>query len=334
MDKKIIFLYTGGHPVHLDFAKSIKADIKKLSWKLPKDYDIYLTEGGFVKVIILRMFGLINRKIKIINLFTDPRLFYLNKKIFLDLEKDKVKKYPEWRLFLSKILVKKLDGAICVGEFEEELLKKITKKVPSEVVYPFTTDKRYNNFQKIKNKYSNKNLLFIGNGPDYYYKGVDILIETFKIAREKIPELKLYIVGYLRIKKEWRVDGVYFKGKKKDISNYLKNSSLYVHMGRGEAFGITILKAMLAGIPTLVSEYTGAKEVLEKVDKDFISPLNKNLISKRIINYFNLNLKKKKTLSKKSRITARKFDEKEMLRSFKEKFQVLLREAYHENSHN
>ena len=123
-NKKILYLYTGDHPVHRKFAESISADIKEMSWNVPRGYDIYFSEGEFYKLIVLRMIGKLSRNSKIINLFSDPRLFYLDKKIRFNIEKGKIEKKSEIKTFIFKILINKLDGVVCVGKFEENLLKK------------------------------------------------------------------------------------------------------------------------------------------------------------------------------------------------------------------
>jgi len=70
----------------------------------------------------------------------------------------------------------------------------------------------------------------------------------------------------------------------------------------------------------MVSEYTGAKQAVEKVDKKFVVPLDKRIISEKIIEYFDYDLKKKKTLSKKNKEAAKEFSEKDMLDLFKKRF--------------
>ena len=121
------------------------------------------------------------------------------------------------------------------------------------------------------------------------------------------------------MRKEWQQEGVYFEGEK-NIYPYLKKCSLSLHLGRGESFGINILETMLAGVPTIVSNYTGAKQVVTKVNKKLVVPLSKEIVSKKVVDYFNLNSKKKRALSKKRRKIATKFNENEMLKSFKKQF--------------
>lgn len=337
--KRILFVCdTPPHPVHEEFAKSIGADFfcypnkntKELIGglrKIPKNYDIYFTEGLFNYVLLSRSLGFLKKSSKIINLFSDPRLFQIFSGKKFDFKNLKTKKYPFIEKKIIKKNIEKLDGAICIGKFSASLFRRYNYKSPMKKVYVFIFNKKFKSLSRIKPKLSNHNILFIGYGPDFHYKGLDILIEVFKNIKKKFPDAKLYILGKWDVKREWKSKDVYFEGFKK-INPYLKDSSLSLHIGRGESFGINILESMLAGLPTIVSKYTGAKEAVEKVDKKFVVPLDKKVISKRITDYFNLNLKRKKELSKKCRKVSREFNEKEMLKLFKEKFRSLLKDIY------
>lgn len=327
MNKKIAFVYDLLHPLHVKFLKSIDCDFIPLSKKIPQNYDLYIVEGTYIKPILMKKLGKINKDKKIVTLFSDPRLFYLHIDKKFDFKKEKMVKYPKWRSIIAKKFIKELDGAICIGDFSKSLFRKFNKKSPVLNVPAFVFKEKAKTLVKIKPNLSNHNILFIGHGPDYHVKGIDLLIEVFKDIKNKFPDTKLYILGKWKVRNEWKVEGVHFEGTK-DIVPYLKKSSLSIHLGRGESFGINILEAMLAGIPTIVSKYTGAKQALGKVDKRFVVPLNKWVISKKIIEYFNLDLKKKKSLSKKNKNIARKFNEKKMLKTFRKQFQNLIKDIY------
>ena len=323
MNKKIAFLYVELHPLHKKFLSSINCDFIRFSKNIPKNYDIYIVEGTYLKPILLKKLRKINKKIKIITLFSDPRLFYLNIGKKFNFKKDKMVRYPLLRSIIAKRFIKELDGAICIGDFSASLFRKFNKKSPIMNVPAFVLKKNQKTLGKINPNLSNHNLLFIGHGPDYHVKGIDLLIEIFKDIKNRFPDAKLYILGKWNVRKEWEAGGVHFEGTK-DIVPYMKKSSLSIHLGRGESFGINILESMLAGIPTIVSKYTGAKQAVEKFDEKFVVPLDKELISKRIVDYFNLNLKRKKELSKKCREVSREFNEKDMLKRFKEQFKKLI----------
>jgi len=325
-NKRILFLYSGGHSVHLAFAKSIGAKIMSLSKKIPKDYDIYITEAKYIPLTIQKYLGNLKKGSKIINLFADPRMYYLNKRIFFDQKRNKVKKYPTLKRIASIFLLKKLNGVLCVGELVRDLLKNINKKIPSKVVYSFISENRLKQLIKITPKLNNQKIIFIGSGPDWHYKGLDILIKTFKILKKEFPNIEINIIGDWKNISNLNLKGFSFEGIQKDIKKYLKNSSLMVHLGRGDTFPVSTIEAMNAGIPVIISKDTGTREIVNKVRKDFVVDLNPLEVSDKIREYFNLPLKEKKILSKKFREEGKKFNEKDMLRLFKIKFKELMGE--------
>jgi glycosyltransferase involved in cell wall biosynthesis len=335
--KRILFVCGNPpHPLHVSFAKRIGADffrypkedqsesLKTLK-KIPRDYDIYFTEGFLNYVSLLKLFKRLKKSAKIINLFSDPRLFQIFSGKKFNPKRSKVKKYPFIQEQIVKRNIRNLDGAFCIGDFSASLFRKYNKKSPMINVPAFVFKKKAKSLLKITPKLSNKNILFIAQGPDFHYKGLDLLIDVFREIKKSIPEAKLHILGKWNVRKEWQSKDIYFEGYQ-DVQPYLKNSALSLHLGRGEAFGINVIETMLAGIPTIVSNYTGAKEVVRKADESLVVPLNKKIIVERILEYFELDPKKKKKLSEACRKAAKLYDEDKLLEDFEEKFEKLLEE--------
>ena len=133
----------------------------------------------------------------------------------------------------------------------------------------------------------------------------------------------MLVLGNIPPRKEWRFPGIKFEGRVK-ILPYLKKCSLCVHPARGDTFPVSTLETMATGLPTLVSVDTGTKEVVERVDKRFVVPLDERKIAKRISDYFSTDIQKKKVWSRKFRKEGGKFREKKMLSEFKSKFTNLL----------
>jgi len=325
-NRKVLYLYTGGHSVHRKFAESIGADVQKLSWSVPKGYDIYISEGNYKVLSLLKK----RRRIsgKIINLFSDPRLFYLNKG--LEFRGGRIRRMSFLKRIISKRLIGSFDGFIVVGDFEEQLLRRISSKKPILRTPAFISDGDAKKLSKLNPALKGKRILFIGNGPDYFYKGVDILIDVFKELRKKDTKYELEIVGGWELKREWLIEGVSFRGVQKDISRFLKKSDLYLHLARGEAYGVTILEAMLSSLPVIIARDVGAREIVKRVDKNLIVPYDKKTILNRVEDYFSKPNKYKKGLGLKLKREAVKLIEKKVLDSFKRKWKSLEEELYGE----
>ena len=333
MEKILFVCGNPPHPIHSSFANAIGADFYHLPdgmvngllnlRKIPKGYDIYFTEGLFSYAVLARKFGFINKNAKIINLFADPRLFQLidNKKFNFDsLE---IEKFKPWKRKVIFNLIKKLDGAICLGPLQEELFRKVAPDVPVEVAYSYINRK---DFFKFKSRLDKNNILFVGGGEDYYCKGLDFLIEVFLKVNEKFKKSKLFIVGgnWNNFKKDW--PNVEFAGNQdlEGLKTYMKNSALYCHFGRGDAFPVASLEAMAAGIPCLTSDTTGIKKVVGDISKDYVFSLNeKNRAMKVIMDYFDKPVVAKKRLGSKFSGAATFFNETSCINLFKEKFSLL-----------
>ncbi|MGC9031750.1 MAG: hypothetical protein ACP5H7_03250, partial [Minisyncoccia bacterium] len=70
---------------------------------------------------------------------------------------------------------------------------------------------------------------------------------------------------------------------------------------------LSSVEAMLGGLPTIVSEWTGTREIVEQIDRKYIIKLDPTILAKKIIEYFQLDLNKKVELSKKYRKAALHF---------------------------
>ena len=291
---KTLFLYYDPHYSHAELAKAINADFfpapklvsgpKNLAKKMigiasilhsifviPKGYEVYLCEGTYIFPAFAKKIGLIKKESLIINILASPLIYYLTTGIVNGLEKK-----------FALNLLKYVDGFICIGKMEEELIKKLIPDAKTMVTYPFPMPGLKRKFLKQSNiapDLDAHKILMIGKG-DAYYKGVDVLFSAFKIVKQKFPDSELNIVGKMKGLKLYEDDReIKVLGFVKDIISIMKSSSLYVHLGRGDAFPVSSMEAMLAGLPTIVSNETGTKEIVKKVSKKLIAPLNVNELS-------------------------------------------------------
>jgi glycosyltransferase involved in cell wall biosynthesis len=158
-------------------------------------------------------------------------------------------------------------------------------------------------------------LVFIANGPSGWrlrYKGLDLVLQTFERVLGLRPEATLTVVG------EWSHearcaaltgmsaghDRVRFVGRSEGISQALSSASLCLQLGRGDAFAISALEAMYARVPTIVSEWTGAKEVVARVEPRYIVPLDPQLAARTVDAHLALPALRKRELGERFRAAA------------------------------
>jgi glycosyltransferase involved in cell wall biosynthesis len=105
----------------------------------------------------------------------------------------------------------------------------------------------------------------------------------------------------------------------------IRDSALYVHIGRGDSFPVTVIEAMLGGLPAVVSEWNGAKELVERVSGKMVVPLDKSSIYAAIDGYFSLPPRSKKLLSAKARRAASRMDGKAIIKAFVDDYDRLIK---------
>lgn len=338
---EVLFIHSSNlHEAHKMFAESINADFepaytKELTgfrrfleaFKRAKEYPdspVYLLEGGmptFPAYLKKRK----NKDIKVIELLADET--------FINLV-DRQKHYSFFETFIHKISAKCLDGAIADSPFVKSYAEKILD-VPIEIARPPISEENYKRLEEVK-PYLESNII-VSVGQPRYSIGMDILVRQFRYAKNKFPELELWIIGKGHPKEYENVKGVKVLGFVEDLSKVFEKASLFVHAGRCSSYSIAAVEAMRAGVPVVVSNMTGAKEIVEKVEDEvkselnlkyngynYIQPLEK--LSTGIVAYYLSSGEEKEMLSKKFRKMSEEFEPEKGCKRFKEVFNKLLEE--------
>lgn len=289
------------------------------SFFIPKNYNTILTESCYYYPAFKKKFLLFNGKI--INLNSSPVLHSIFSEKFSGVMGKSL-----------KILLKEVDGHLVLGKYGFEILNKLNVKKPYKIVYPFIPEDRFKKISKLRSNPQGFDILTITT-PDYECKGTDLLLHAFESIIKKYPQARLHIFGKADLSKELDkipkhiLENIYIRGFESNPEKIFSNRALFVSPGRGDTFPIATLEAMLVGIPAMVSEETGTKEITEKLGKEFVIPLDSGILAEKIIEYFSLPNSKKLSFSKKSKELAKKFREKPMIALFKKQFYSLLEEV-------
>jgi glycosyltransferase involved in cell wall biosynthesis len=287
-----------------------------------KNYDIFLVDNLHFQPVMMKMMRMIRKNQKIVVYMGSHTLYFIYAHRF--------SKINEW---LHIQVLKRYDAIICEGKMAADLVNRILKeKAPK--TYIITNGIPSEHYQP--QKYTcvipdNRNILFIGHISSNFrawYKGIDLMVNAFSLALKKLNGLNFTIVGSwdknaiapLLQKAGISENNIHFTGETTDLHPLLKNASLYLHCARGEAFGLTILIAMSAGVVPIVSDWTGAKEVVELVDARLIVPLDQNIIAEKIIWFYNLPHPERVALSEKCRAIAANYTEQNAIENFRNTF--------------
>lgn len=352
-DRKVAFIQgrPGAHQMHQKFALSVDAEFqfvdfrmrwqdqnrsmlyRAMSWVVcaitfpdAKKYTIFFVDNLHFMPVIMKFLRLKRKRQKIVAHLGSHTLYFIYSHRFSKL----TEKLHVWAL-------RNYDALICEGLMAEDLVKRILgERTPRlyTVINGIPQDHFPKSEQSAKRLDSNT-ILFAGQGPGrerMWYKGLDLMLESFDEARKIKKDLQFVIVGdwdpeiqkelLANLSKE-AVEAVKFVGASKDLENYFKEASLYLHCARGEAYGLTVLIAMAYGLPVIVSEWTGTKEIVKKVDPSFIVELNKQKITDQIVKYFDLPLAERQKLGKESSVIGKTYTEERAIKDFKNKFNQL-----------
>lgn len=173
-------------------------------------------------------------------------------------------------------------------------------------------------------------ILLIAHGPSSwrsYYKGIDIFFDTLLRVKSRLPNVRALVVGewtheaQQQLYRQFPGAPVEFLGRRSDIETLLGEAGLYLHLARGEAWGVAILEAMAAGIPAIVSEWTGAAEVVAQVWKEGVVPLSPTEAAERVLSYFSLPVAERYRLGEQGRLLIqRRYTHKHAIRHFQTLF--------------
>ncbi len=348
-EARIAFVHgrPGPHPTHVALAKSVNADFifvdrllryhdldssgrvrRYLSWLLNsvffenvKDYDLILSEGMHVTPVLMKKLRILGRHQRTAAILGDEFLFFL-----------KTEWYPIKTRRLLSYFLRQYDVLLCMSEFQTELANEVLEGFedgPRVVTaHEIISGGRPMASEKETPDRDGHRLLFVAHGPDgwrAYYKGIETLLETFHLVSQKFSDAQLIVVGdwtgefinNLMAKTKNEGANIQFVGRQSDLPSFFNNADLCVHITNGDAFPIATLEAIRAGLPTMVSELTGTKEVVAKIDKNLVVPMNPEAATQQIEWYFRLPPESRKAISTKGREVMLDYSEEKGLEEFR-----------------
>ncbi|MBL7933197.1 MAG: glycosyltransferase family 4 protein [Bacteroidia bacterium] len=296
------------------------------AYKGYQHYDYILVDGLHFSPIIAKKLGILPKRITIIaHMGNQLPYFFLAKKI------------PFYSRLMHKWLINNYDHIFCEGEFMRGMIRRMRPDIkPSlHVTFLGPLENRLKVLHTIQPQFATNTMISIATGPGearIYYKGLDIMCEAFLMARKDMPELKYYIVGnwseadISRLTKGYSVEdrkNIFFVGHSDNIEDYMKNADLSIHTARGDAFPTSTVEAMHAGVPIIVSDQTGTKQIIEEAHLDLIVEPSAEQLAAKIRWYFNLPLEEKKELSEKLRVSASNYTEAKAIKHYQNTFKQI-----------
>jgi glycosyltransferase involved in cell wall biosynthesis len=188
-----------------------------------------------------------------------------------------------------------------INKISHKKVEVIYNGVDSSLYKPINQKHKYEMRRKLRMKKNEFYVLF--SGVDKYIKGFDILLKSSKLLNDGVQINVLGISGKNKPK-------IKFLGYLSDNTKmeYIKCSDIFVAPSRYDAFPLATLEAMSCGLPTIISDTVGTKEILKnKYDGIIIKGLNASKYT-QTINKLAKNRKLLKRLSLNGRKLALKYD--------------------------
>lgn len=181
-------------------------------------------------------------------------------------------------------------AVMALSSYSEEQFQKILapheKKIircgyPIDIVQPLS----FENKEQI--------LLAVGRYNDPR-KNFYMLMRVFERLHQKLPRLKLYIIGQKPEQKiinqfsAWSsFSSVFFTGplEKQELELYYKKSDIMLITSYQEGFGITGLEALAHGIPVVTTDCGGVRDFVIHDETGYIVPINQDMLMTEYITH-------------------------------------------------
>jgi glycosyltransferase involved in cell wall biosynthesis len=185
---------------------------------------------------------------------------------------------------IQKIIYKKFNSFVYISNYvkkEKETVFPQLKKANTKVIYNGTTKLLVD--EKIKFM-PVKAFRLISVSSLIDIKNIEVLLDMMLLfKKENHLDIHLYIVGDGVLRKDLEAQvfmddltkNVHFLGRKKNIGNLLHTSDVLVHPCYIEAFGLSVVEAMMAGKPVVVANSGAFPEMIKHKETGFlVDPFN------------------------------------------------------------
>jgi glycosyltransferase involved in cell wall biosynthesis len=235
-------------------------------------------------------------------------------------------------LVITKIhlnVLKKIDIVCGCSKFIKDMLYQykrididyIQNGVDDEIFKP-TNENEKNKIREKLNLPKDK-IIFIVTGEFNFRKNTSIIIESFNL-RKNNNEILLFLGDGKLLETSKSVAkenlNIIFKGRVKNVEDYLKCSDYYISASLAEGLPNSVLEALATGIPCILSKIPPHEEILNNTNQIFNPNDKQDLLN--IIEY--ITKQDYKELGKKSILTIDKsLDAKTMAKNYSSKYQRL-----------
>lgn len=339
---RVAMLYQDPHPAHRGFADAVGADLVdyrrhplgRFDGSLLADaynglryprYDAYVVEGS--RPLYAALAHRFTRGSRLVYLCADHGLYGLGRG---DFEGDSVAKSLLGRFgrpAARAVGRRGIDGVIAVSSFAASFTRPIVgEDTPIEVAHPYVQPDRYDELGRAEPTLDAPVAVTVGR-PNRY-KGVDLLATAWPAVRERHPDAELHVVGRGHPERYAEIPGVRVRGYVDPLAAALDPASLYVQPSRADAFPVSVLEAMRAGLPPLVTDRTGTRSEARRVDPSLVVEPTPDALARGVSAYFDRPVAERRRLSERARECGARFDPDSRKAAFASALSGVLEDIY------
>ena len=157
-------------------------------------------------------------------------------------------------------------------------------------------------------------VLFVGM--NFEVKRLDLVMKAvadLSVRRNDHSNIKLLVVGkgktepYMKLAHDLGiVKQVVFAGVTQKVEEYYMASDIFAMPSMNDSFGMVVLEAMMAGLPSIITETVGARDLIESGNQGFVLPDNPSVsdVSEKLS--FLLKIENRVRMGKSAREVARR----------------------------
>ncbi len=149
-------------------------------------------------------------------------------------------------------------------------------------IHPIAMHEDYQNYARQQFSIPAEAVIVVTTGRATYYKGIDFLIRCAHALINEQGKNNVYFLycgdgpdldAFRSQTRECNLDGKFiFGGRRSDISRILQSCDIGVQASQGEAFSLSILEYMSAGLATVVPDNCGNKEAISSGENGVLYP--------------------------------------------------------------
>ncbi|MEM0314026.1 MAG: glycosyltransferase family 4 protein [Candidatus Bathyarchaeia archaeon] len=207
---------------------------------------------------------------------------------------------------LSNLLLEDVDLIIALSSLMCLVVEKMFKFKNRKRIVICHPIPEISSFLKVKPSLNSQRICFIGSFS--HVKGVNLLPKIITKVRTRFREAELLVIGKGTTKLN-KVEGMKILGYVHHdiLPSHLSSCSIYLHPARFDAFPVSTIEAMAAGLIPVVTEMTGSKDIVKEVSSDLIAPVNVDALADKIIQILSMSHSERIKLSEKAKKVAQSF---------------------------